>query len=206
MGKGKAKSTIWSEFVNGNNQKKSYKDLFDAYYDGLYGYGTKICQRPEVVKDCIQDLFQNVWERRGELDHIDSPNVYLFVSLRRKILKKLKKNKKIGDLSELDPNIFIEFSREDLIITDEIKHKNKDKLQKALNKLPERQKEVILLHFFNGMSYGEIEEILSINRQSVYNHIYRAMETLRSLLDNEIMKLVISMMLSFISYSHFFIG
>lgn len=54
----------------------------------MFGYGIKLCNQKELVKDCIQDLFKNLWSRRKKLDHINSPNVYLFVSLRRKILKK----------------------------------------------------------------------------------------------------------------------
>ena len=45
---------------------------------------------------------------------------------------------------------------------------------------------------YNGMSYSEIEEILLINRQSIRNHMYRGMVTLRTVLDNNIMKLAIS--------------
>jgi DNA-directed RNA polymerase specialized sigma24 family protein len=48
------------------------------------------------------------------------------------------------------------------------------------------------------MSYGEIEEMLSISRQSVRNHMYRAMQTLRTVLDLDVMRLVIALMLSFL--------
>lgn len=137
-----------------------------------------------------------MWERRDNLAHIESPNVYLFVSLRRKILKERSSHRKTrGSLEEMDGDGFIQFAREDLIIRDEVKYQKREELKDALNQLPDRQREVIFLHFYNGMSYGEIEEILSINRQSVRNHVYRAMETLRTLLDTEIMKLVVSLLI-----------
>jgi RNA polymerase sigma factor (sigma-70 family) len=69
---------------------------------------------------------------------------------------------------------------------------SKEELKKALNQLSNRQKEVIYLHFYNGMSYSEIEDILAINRQSVRNHMYRGMETLRSVLHPDVMRLVIT--------------
>ncbi|MFH5831927.1 RNA polymerase sigma factor [Halalkalibaculum sp. DA384] len=198
-----SKEKVWERFAEG--EERLFKNLFEAYYQELFGYGIKLCHRPEIVKDCIQELFKTLWERRDELDHIGSPNVYLFVSLRRNILRQIKKGKKSeGDLGEMDEGSFIRFSREDVIITDEIKHKNKNALKKALNQLSDRQKEVIYLHFYSGMSYGEIEQILSINRQSVRNHIYRAMETLRTLLDNEIMKLVITLMVTVLPMARYF--
>lgn len=198
MGDSKDKIEVWEQFIHGDDS--CFKAVFDSYYKPMYGYGVKLCDRPELVKDCIQELFRNLWERREELTHIESPNVYLFVSLRRKILKQTKARRKTGNLKEVGEGIFIQFDKEELIIRDEVKFQQKKKLQQALNQLSNRQKEVIYLHYYNGMSYREIEKILSINRQSVRNHMYRAMKTLRSLLDTEIMKLVISLLLSFLIF------
>lgn len=187
------KSKFWQAFVQGD--EGSFESVFKAYFKPMYGYGIKLCDNPELVKDCIQELFENLWERRDRLTHIQSPNVYLFVSLRRKILKRVNGLKSLdSDLEKVNENTFVSFGRENLIIKDEVKFQKKQELTEALNQLSNRQKEVVYLHFYNGMSYGEIEQILSINRQSVRNHMYRAMETLRSLLDTEIMKLVISLL------------
>lgn len=194
----KSHSKAWGGFISGNDT--CFRSIFNKYYKPMFGYGVKLCNQPELVKDCIQELFRNIWERRENLTHIESPNVYLFVSLRRKILKKTKARRKSEDLEEVDEDDLIQFGKEELIIKDEVKFQQKKELQQALNQLSDRQKEVIYLHYYNGMSYGEIEKILSINRQSVRNHMYQAMETLRSLLDTEIMKLVISLLISFLLF------
>lgn len=163
----------------------------------MYGYGVKLCNHPELVEDSIQELFQYIWERREELAHIDSPNIYLFVSLRRKILRKLKMSDKIdGTINENSWSPNIEFGPDEIIIKDESRKQNKEALRKALNSLPNRQKEIVYLHYFNGLSYGEIEELLSIKRQSVRKEMYRAMEKLRAVLDKEIMRLVISLVVA----------
>ncbi|MCW9706080.1 RNA polymerase sigma factor [Fodinibius salsisoli] len=196
MGNGDA---VWDRFVQGD--ESCFRRLFKIHFDSMYGYGIKLCSRPELVRDCIQELFKTLWERRDELEHIESPNVYLFVSLRRKIITRQKAQRKLdGDLEEVDEGKFTQFAREEIIIKDEVKFQQKEELKKALNQLSDRQKEVIFLHFYNGMSYREIEQILSINRQSVRNHIYRGMETLRSILDTEIMKLVISLLVTFLLF------
>src|SRR5690625_5658543 len=84
----------------------------------------------------------------------------------------------------------IHFDTEELLIKKQVLKEQKEELQKALNQLSNQQKEVLYLHYFNGMSYGEIEEILNINRQSVRNHMYRAMTYLRTILDLDIMCVV----------------
>lgn len=190
-------NNLWQRFVEGD--QSCFKLLFKKYHQKMYGYGIKICSKPELVKDCIQELFKTVWERRDKLDHITTPNVYLFVSLRRKIMYQLKNSRKTrGEMDEVDKQSFIQFSMEDLIIINEQKYQQKEALKEALNQLSDRQREVIYLNYYNGMSYGEIEQILSINRQSVRNHVYRAMETLRTLLPNDILKLVVVLLISFL--------
>ncbi|SMO95368.1 RNA polymerase sigma factor [Gracilimonas mengyeensis] len=201
----KALKHAWENFVGGD--EASFETVYKGYYGSLFAYGIKLNNQSEIVKDCIHDLFKNIWERRKELEHIHSPNVYLFVSLRRKILKRVKaEREKRGDFSETDGSVFTEFSKEDFIIRDEIRREQREQLEHALNQLSNRQREVIYLHFYNGMSYGEIEQILSINRQSVRNHVFGAMQTLRSLLDQHFMKLVISLLLTltFLNGSSFF--
>jgi len=194
----------WTRFVNGDSC--SFKQLFRKFYKGLYGYGLKLCNDPALVEDCIQELFESIWARRGELTHIDSPTVYLFVSLRRNILRHRKKQNRVKNVEgAIDESFQIHFGAEELIIHNEAKEQQLEELQKALNHLSNRQKEVIYLHFYNGMSYGEIEKILLINRQSVRNHMYRAVETLRTVMETDVMRLVIAFLISFIFPMEFFL-
>lgn len=191
-------SNTWNQFVSGDHS--CFCSLFKHSYKGLYGYGLKLCNDSALVEDCIQELFVTIWERRDELAHITSPNVYLFVSLRRKILKARKKNLRMKSFTEEHgEEIQIHFGMEELIMRDESRKEQREGLQKALNQLSNQQKEVLYLHYYNGMSYGEIEEILSINRQSVRNHMYRAMQTLRTVLDIDVMRLVISILIAFLA-------
>ena len=179
----------WGKFIQGDHT--CYEKIFKKYYQGLYGYGLKLCFDSGLVQDCIQDLFVSIWERRNELTHIKSPNVYLYVSLRRNILKAVKKQKREKEISDqIDETPEIEFGIDELIIKKETRMDAKQELHKALNRLTNQQKEVIYLHFYNGMSYGEIEEILSINRQSVKNHVHKAMQTLRKVLDIPMLRLI----------------
>ena len=180
-------ANIWKKFVNGDYS--CFKQLFHKHYKVMYGYGVKLCENPELVKDSIQDLFVTLWERRETLDHINSPKVYLYVSLRRNILRQLKKDQKFnGKLINEDSSDFAEFGMEEFIIKKESIYQQKQKVLKALNRLSPRQREVVYLYFFNGMSYEEIEKILIINRQSVHNLMHRAMKTLRSQLKEDVVK------------------
>ncbi len=180
---------LWHRFVSGDYS--CFEGLFKGYYDSLYTYGLKLCNNPDVVKDSLQLLFESIWKRRKNLKKISSPNSYLFIALRQNILKEILKSNRQQNLDDQDLESIcdISFSEEEILIRDEIRKDQKESLLTSLNQLSNRQKEVIYLHYFSGMSYAEIEQILSINRQSVRNHIFRAMQTLRSVLDLETMSL-----------------
>lgn len=170
---------LWKSFKKGD--LKAYENLFNLFYQDLYGYGLKLCSRTELVRDSIQSLFVILWDRKEHLGEVRSVKAYLLASLRRKILKTLRQERKMNtlDLMQEIPVPAVQMSIEESIIQGELEEHQKQMLQDALKKLPERQKEILFLKYYNGMSYEEIEEILSINYQSIRNHIYRALERLR---------------------------
>lgn len=145
----------------------------------------KLCGNRELVKDQIQELFISLWNRSGPLNQIESKKSYLLISLKRKILKKLEEKSdtpKIKDEWEEFASFF--FNTEEFMIQKEIEGSRKLALQEALNQLPDRQREVVYLRFYRGLSYEEIEEVLSINYQSAVNHVYRAKKKLQLILEN----------------------
>ncbi|NGP77355.1 sigma-70 family RNA polymerase sigma factor [Balneolaceae bacterium YR4-1] len=186
----------WNKFVAGDTHL--FKKIFTKYYPKLYGYGIKISNNPRIVEDCIQELFENIWDRREDLHHVESPHVYLFVSLRRKVLKQISKKKnRSKKLRLLRHKPKIKFCKQDIIIKNEQINQQKEELAQALNQLPERQKEILFLHFYNGLSYSEIANVLDIKRQSIRNHVYRAMKKLRLFLTEKASRNIISLLFIF---------
>lgn len=185
---------LWERFQGGDVE--AYELLFKLYYRDLYGYGIKFCSRPELAKDTIQELFVTLWERKGHLADVDSIKAYLLTSLRRLILRKI--NRQRSRQLKLKKSYITEgfqFSAEELVVTRELKIEQEQQLKNAIESLPERQKETVYLRYYSGMSYREIEVILSINYQSVRNHIYRATQKLKEILEEKEYKAVISLLL-----------
>jgi RNA polymerase sigma-70 factor (ECF subfamily) len=69
---------------------------------------------------------------------------------------------------------------EDMIIQFETENQKKQKLMEALLSLTSRQKEAIYLKFFDGLSNEEISKVMKVNKQSVYNHISKAIHTMQN--------------------------
>lgn len=182
---------LWESFLNGD--LKAWEQIFKLFYKDLYGYGIKLSARPELTKDCIYELFVVLWDRKAHLDEVESVKAYLLASLRRSLLKKIREKRKhyVDWDAKVHATVDIQFSPEEVIIRGEMKADKRDALYKAIDSLPDRQKEVLYLKYFNGMSYDEMEEILAINYQSIRNHIYRAVKRLRKIMDDQFSEIAI---------------
>jgi len=77
----------WRNFREGDFS--SLGVLFERHYLELFYYGIKIVAIPELVKDTIQDLFADVWERRNHMASVDNIKAYLIISLRRELIRRI---------------------------------------------------------------------------------------------------------------------
>jgi RNA polymerase sigma factor (sigma-70 family) len=170
---------LWADIQKG--KEKALADLFLLYYDHLFNYGIKIVGNKDFIKDCIQELFLTIWDRRVYINEAYSVKSYLFSSLRRTVFRRLKKQRAMYERNQKYAEDFFQevLNVEELMVYFEVKKEKKIKLEKAITQLGGRQKEVIFLKFFDGLSNAEIADVMGINRQSVYNHVSGAIQSLQ---------------------------
>lgn len=171
---------LWAEFRAGNEQ--AFSTIYSQHVKMLFNYGMKIFREQELVQDCIHDLFIELWDRRAYLNTTDSIKLYLFKSLKRKMIRVVSKHRKQIIENENQKEAYdFDFvaSHEYILIEEQLTTEQELKLLRGLEKLPQAQKEAIFLRFYAGMSYEEIAGLMSINYQSVNNTIFRAMKVLR---------------------------
>jgi len=152
-------------------------ELFKDNYASLMRYGGKIVSDEEVVKDCIQDCFYDLWQKSDKLMAVENIKHYLLGMLRRSILKKVKVQSKKVSLDEIHEQF--ELSIESTLIDNEQQQINSVRLQQVLSELSPKQREIIYLKFQEQLSYQEIEEITSTNYQSIRNLLSKAINNLR---------------------------
>jgi RNA polymerase sigma-70 factor (ECF subfamily) len=185
-------SQVWKDFKNGS--KQAYFCIYTNYVNVLYNYGRKIINDKDLVEDCIQDLFLELWESKEKLSDTNSIKYYLMKALRIKLFKELNKQSKLFDKNAISNNydFNIVFSFEVELINEQLSVEQKKKLLNVLEKLSQRQKEAIFLRYFDDLEYEEIASIMSINYQSVHNLIYKAIKILRENLVVEISYLLLA--------------
>lgn len=170
---------LWSRLKQ--NDTTALESLYSLYINDLLNYGSKLTSEISLLKDCIHDVFIELWKYRETIADVSNPKFYLFKSLRNKIAKITAAvpifitNKNVDDLFEATgaemPDYILLQSEEELA--------NAQLLKTLLNKLTVRQREAIYLHFYHNLSYEEMTHIMDMNYQSILNLIQRALKTLR---------------------------
>lgn len=172
---------IWQTFIEGN--KFSYQQLMESNYNTLYNYGIKFSQDSELVKDCIQDLFLNLWNKRYTLSKQVNIKAYLFSSLRRLLHRKILSagNYKYASIdNQFIDSFTFHVSVEQQIIKHESTILVAKKIATLLETLPTRQKEVIYLKYFHDFSRDEIAQAMNISMQTVSNLLQLALKKLKA--------------------------
>lgn len=176
-----AAGDLWAAFRAGD--REALAKIYRLHIDDLYHYGMHFCKDRELVKDCLQDLFRNLWEEREQLTPaVKHLRYYLVVSLRRRLLRALQKNR-TNKSDQITDSYDFEFvlSQEDRITGEEIDQEKVAYLKKIISTLSRRQREVVYLRFYQNLSYKEIAKIMDMQVDSAYNLISKAIGLLRSI-------------------------
>ncbi|HEX8018673.1 sigma-70 family RNA polymerase sigma factor [Mucilaginibacter sp.] len=175
----------WNEFTNGCEE--GLHNLYRQHYLGLINYGIKLSGDRQYSNDCIVEMLLGLWEKRAKLPEVENVRSYLLTCLRTVMLQHIRSDKLRGvkeshahsltDQLELSYEDHITRIQTDLIV--------KDKLTKSLNKLTERQKELLQLKFFDNLDYDEIAAKCNISKRTAYNIVYDALKILKDDLKKE---------------------
>ena len=167
--------------------------LYEQSYADLLRYGVQLSDNIESAKDAINDIFLNLWVNRSNLKPVENVKAYLFACLRRKIFQSASISRKISAVAD-ESQLFsqgLDLSHEDILMAMQRSDEIRRKVQKALEKLTERQRELIQMKYFKGMDYHQIEENTGMNIQTAYNTMRNAMKILASELRDIFLVIVI---------------
>lgn len=171
--------TIWDQLRTGD--KTALERIYRDHAAVLIKYGKKFSADGQMVEDCLQDLFIELWKNREGLGNTDSIRKYLLVALRRKIIRALGNSRITGQEPE-EHHFTAVFDIESQWELEEWDNERRKQLQEALESLSKRQQEVLYLKYFMEMDYAQIGEIMELNYQSARNLAHRALEAMRDLL------------------------
>lgn len=150
-----------------------YNKCVDLCADGVFRFIRKNVLNDEDAQDVVQNAFEVLWKNREAINP-EKAKSYLFTAAYHNMIDFFRKHKRTNYVDELD-----ETAKGS---TSELQVGVKEAIEEALAKLPEIQKNVILLRDYEGYSYVEIGEILELTEAQVKVYIFRARQTLKKYL------------------------
>jgi RNA polymerase sigma factor (sigma-70 family) len=184
LNSGESEDRHWKAFKTGD--AAAFSHLYQQYSAGLYNYGAKFSQDKDLIKDCIQEMFVQIWTSRNSIGNPVHIKNYLYKSFRNLILKKVTQLQKNQDFDEKEDYEFnVSLNVEEALIDDERRQHISEQLQITISGLTARQREAIFLKFYEQLSYEEIAEVMGITVKASYKVMARALDFLRNNLSKE---------------------
>jgi len=175
-----ASNAMWKQFLSGDNA--AYSWLYNEFVQLLFRYGSRFTSDSELIMDCIQDLFTALYKNRKRLGPPPANiKVYLFVSLKNNLIRALTKQSKYQPVEQEMYSFLLESTVEEQYIDSESERNRQVLIEKILQALPPRQKEIIYYRYIQELDFDEICTLMQLNYQSAQNLIQRTIKKIREL-------------------------
>ncbi len=154
---------------------EEFKIQIIPYSRKLYPLINSILKDEEESKDAIQELMLKLWGKRFELEKVSNMRAYVITIAKNHCFDLLKKKKpeRISDEHE-------QKSMQDSIEMHEDAIERLEHVQKIIEKLPEKYREVIKLREIDGFSFDEIKEMLDFEVPYIRVILSRARQMIKS--------------------------
>ncbi|WP_165021445.1 RNA polymerase sigma-70 factor [Dysgonomonas sp. ZJ279] len=172
--------------------KDSFSVIFKKYYKDLVLYAGNIIRDQLFCEDVVQNILLTIWNERHTLIIETSLRAYLLTSVRNKCLDELR-HRKIVRNYETQPydNLQYNDTFDYILYSDLYQH-----LQRAIDMLPEKQREAFLLNRIQDVKYKDIAKQLNVSQRTVEDRISKALASLRIELKDFLIILLIYVILS----------
>ena len=157
--------------------RDAFEELFRLYEKPLTNYLFRLCGNRARSEDLLQDTFLRLWKAAPTYEPSAKVSTYIFriahnlflndaARRREKALESLEAETRSDPASDLN------------------RREVQSQVQRAVEALPDGEREVLLLPEYNGFKYAEISEILGIPVGTVKSRMFSAVQRLKEALKN----------------------
>lgn len=162
--------------------KDAFGQLYKYYFPRIYRYCKANIYRDDLASDICQEAFLKAWKslRSFSLKNGGTFQAYIYRIARNTIidLSRRKKEFSLADYTEIETNEdFIESIARDDEVT---------KMKKVLAALPEKDRQILVLRYFEDMSHKETAKIIGIREGALRVRTTRLLKKVKELFNDEI--------------------
>jgi len=163
----------------GISRERFVEDAIDQYESQLIGYATTLLHDIDRARDVVQDTFIRLCNQEPE-DVAEHLKTWLFTVCRNRAFDILRKNKRIEPINEIR---WRKTASPDHSPDQEILARERyEEVMRHLERLPDNQRECILLKFQQGLSYHEIEKVTGLKQGNIGFLIHTGLKRVRATL------------------------
>ena len=148
--------------------------LYIRYAPKIRQFAMFMLRDAAEAEDVTQDVFLKLWEKRSELDSIESMDSYLFRMSRNSVLNVLKHRKAIDKFENVYSPPAPSNPENDQINRDMLTN-----LSGIFRTLPDSQQRIFKMNRVEGKTYDEIAEDMGISPRTVQYHISKVLKKFR---------------------------
>jgi RNA polymerase sigma-70 factor (ECF subfamily) len=159
-----------------NLDKTLFEQLFKENFNSLCLFARGFVHDKDIAGDIVQEVFINLWNKKETITSDKSVRAYLYTSVKNRCLNHIRDHAKFRSYF-LDVEI-----EEEKPVTQPDQFEKEEfqiKIDNAMNKLPEKCRQVFEMSRYEELKYGEIAEKLEISVKTVEAQITKALKILR---------------------------
>ena len=151
-------------------------ELVDEYYQQIYLFMRKLGHDRQVSEDLTQECFFNAWHHIGQLKDGKALNgwIYRIASNVSKLHWRKCKHKEVIGIEGIEMPNSSKDEPEKMEYNEQLEH-----LKDAVERLPMKLRETIILHYIQQLTIAEATEAVGINQGTFKSRLNRALKTLR---------------------------
>jgi len=156
----------------------AYTEIFDRYTRLLVAHAYRLLGDQDEANDVVQDVWLVLWQKREELEFKTALSSYLYTAVRNRIFNRMAHLKHVAKYADS----IMHFMENGFSLADDALREKEfvAVIEKEINALPPKMREVFLMHKRGELSYKEIGEKLGISDQTAKQQVYNATKILKS--------------------------
>jgi RNA polymerase sigma factor (sigma-70 family) len=168
-------------FKNAENREKAFGLIVTKYKERLYWHIRKILISHEDSDDVLQNTFIKVWSKLGDFREESELFTWMYRIATNEALGFLRKSKRRLSLNDYKEGqgITENLSSQEIYSADQIQMK----LQEAIEKLPEKQKLVFNMRYYDEIPYEKMSDILKTSSGALKASYHLAVKKIEKYLE-----------------------
>jgi RNA polymerase sigma-70 factor (ECF subfamily) len=161
----------------------AFEVIFDRHLAVAYSVAHRVCGRPAMAEDAVQEAFLSLWRARSRYDPArGSVRAWVLSAVRNRALDALRRERaKAGKDVYDDKSADLVPAPERTELQAERREQGQ-RISDALDSLPSEQRQVIELAYFGGLTHSEIARSLSLPAGTVKGRMRLGLTRMRALL------------------------